>query len=767
MNRVFLSLPLSCVLSIFALAQEPPGIWGREILPQPFDTQPFREIRIPAWVEETVGAGYTLSVQSREQRERAVKAGVTISEMGFVDPLYVYYDSRLLKKRNPGVPADLVDREVAEYKRLGLRILGVYPPTLQGEVWEMHPDWRRIGTNITEIPQVDLKQHPHGGMLCLLGPYGDFFIDVLAEITERFPVDAFSFDGLHYGGACYCEHCRKNFKAETGKEIPNVDLEDPEFRRYQHWADRRMEDVIRRLQTRLKGIRPDVALVTWTTNAGRFGHFRDIPRNMPARMNLLLDAPDQEFWLDETNRGATVVPALANAYLWACTNHRVAFSEPYLMSRGNPYGKDSFPAHEVLRRVLLACTHGAQPSLAVIQPEPLQPAAYAALAEVQKRKEWLTHKRPEPWGAMVMSDNTRVFYGRSSGKVEERYLANVFGTFRTVLEEHLPVTTICDWNLTPDDLAPQKVLILPNTACLSDAQCDAVRQFVRNGGGLVASLDTSLCNEFGDRREEFGLSDVLGVRHAGTIRTQLDGQDLDVNFARSLSDAYWEQRKNAFDLRVTPGTLFDEPRLRSLIGRDVVTFKGPAVAVQLLPELSGQAETLAAMMTPKGSPQAPSFPAIITRTFGKGRVVYFPAGLDSALYSYGYPYQRVILASAIRWAANSPPPVAVQAPLCVHATTFRQQKPGGPERLLVHLYNDVNTTAFHGLPDTDVPLREETIPIHDVAVRFAHPVAKATLQPEGLELTVTRDGAGSRVVVPRLEIHSIVVAEPVPRDGGR
>ena len=50
-------------------------------------------------------------------------------------------------------------------------------------------------------------------------------------------------------------------------------MNDPAFRRYQHWADRRMEDLVRRMQTRLKGIKPEVALVTWTTNAGRFGHF--------------------------------------------------------------------------------------------------------------------------------------------------------------------------------------------------------------------------------------------------------------------------------------------------------------------------------------------------------------------------------------------------------------------------------------------------------------------------------------------------------------
>ncbi len=431
-----------------------PKIWDRQIMAQPFDTGPFYQVKIPAWVSETIGCGYTLSGMDTAARERAAAHGVTISEMGFVDPFYAYYDSKLLKRHSPHVPLDQLPKEVAEYKRLGVRILGVYPPSLQGEVYADHPDWRRIGTNTTEIPTIDLEKFPHGGMLCLLGPYGDFFIDVLAEIVTQFPdVDAFSFDGLHYAGVCYCEHCRENFRHDTGQEIPNVDLNDPAFRRYQHWADRRMEHLIQRMQQRLKGIKPEVALVTWTTNAGRFGHFLSIPRNMPARMNLLLDAPDQEFWCDESNRGTTIVPAFANAYMWAVTNHRVGFSEPYLMSHGNPYGKDSFPPEEIERRMMLALTHGAAPSIAVGQPPQLQPAIYDCLDQVQRRKPWLVHKRPEPWGAMVMSDNTRNFYGRSSGEVEQRYMAPVLGTFRTVIETHLPVTVINDWNLNAEDLA--------------------------------------------------------------------------------------------------------------------------------------------------------------------------------------------------------------------------------------------------------------------------------------------------------------------------
>jgi hypothetical protein len=732
-------------------------LWEAAVLPQPFEREPFRPIHIPAWVQETIGAGYTLSGMNAAQRQRAVSAGVTLSEFGFVDPFYAYFDSKLLKRRSPHVPLEHLEADMAEYRRLGIKMLGVVPPGLQAEVYEGHPEWRRIGKNTTEIPQVDMVKQPFGGGLCLLAPYGDFLIEILAEIVTKYPdVAAFSFDGLHYAGVCYCASCRESFRRETGGEIPDVNMEDPKFRRYQHWADRRMESLIVRMQTRLKGINPNIALVTWTTNAGRFGHFRDIPRNMPARMNLLLDAPDQEFWMDETNRGATIVPAFGNAYAWAVTNHRVAFSEAYLMSHGNPYGKDSFPGHEILRRMLLVLTHGAMPSLAVGQPEAMQEAAYTALAEVQRRKPWLTHKEPERWAALVMSDNTRVFYGRTSGKVEERYLANVFGFFRAAMEEHLPVTIINDWNLTPAELAKYKVLILANTASMDPAQCDAVREFTRNGGGLIATLDASLCDEFGDARPDFALADVFGVNHRGVPSAGKTGspEALDVNFARNLGPEYWDKRRGVWQLSRTPDSPLESEKLQALIRSKSVLFKGPALRVQP----AADAKVLATLTAPAGDGKSEALPAIVMRNFGKGRVIYSAAGIDAANYLYSYPYHRVLLRNAIMAVAPTPPPISVEAPMCVQATFMRQHKDG--ERLIVHLYNDVNTTANRALPEDDVPLREETLPIHDIRVTLRGYRPKAVLlEPEHQELPMKQDGEQVTVIVPKLEVHSMVVVE--------
>ena len=64
-----------------------------------------------------------------------------------------------------------------------------------------------------------------------------------------------------------------------------------------------------------------------------------------------------------------------------------------------------------------------------------------------------------------------------------------------------------------------KTLILPNIAALSDEQCRQLREFVERGGGLVATYETSLHDEWGARRHDFGLADLFGV----SFRSKAEG----------------------------------------------------------------------------------------------------------------------------------------------------------------------------------------------------------------------------------------------------
>jgi hypothetical protein len=62
-----------------------------------------------------------------------------------------------------------------------------------------------------------------------------------------------------------------------------------------------------------------------------------------------------------------------------------------------------------------------------------------------------------------------------------------------------------------ENLSRYRVLFLADQECLTDRQIERVREFVREGGGLVATGHTSLYNERRERRRDFGLKDCFGV----------------------------------------------------------------------------------------------------------------------------------------------------------------------------------------------------------------------------------------------------------------
>jgi hypothetical protein len=726
------------------------SIWGKQIAASTFDEKPFREIVIPAWLQDLSRYAY----MGPQELEAAVACGVQMCELGVGNPRWVYWDSKLVA-RDPNLAPDHLSKQITNYKAKGLRVIAAVPPCLQVEAFRDHPDWRVIWSYNGTVPDCDLNQRPEGGNLCQLGPWGDFFIDMLCECLSQYPqLDGFGFDGIHHGGPCYCQHCKEAWLKETGRPIPPGKMTDPEFRRYQLFMDRRMERFVEKMQTRLRAIKPELALVTWTTQAGRFGHMLEIPGSMSTRMNLLFDAPAQEFWMDESNRGTTVVPTFANAYLWAVSNHRQCFSEAYMMSHGNPYGTDSFPPYESLTRALFIISQGPQASISMGWNERITEGVKRAFIELKRRSPWLTHKQPEPWAALLMSAQTRLFYGQDSGHVEQRYLANVFGAFRAAMEEHLGVAVINDWNLNADDLAPYKLLVLPNAACLSSKQIEAVTQFVKGGGGLVASLDASLFDELGNPRKDFGLAEVLGAHYLGPAgRAYTNREAIDVNFAKGLDESYWEKRRNIHSFRRAAHPVTQHPKLDEYLGQREVTFKGAVVTVEPL-DKSGC--VIATLNPPETKDEM--IPAILARSFGRGKVVYLPASLDSAYYLYAYPYERILLGQAMRWAAAESFPIKVEAPMCVQTTFFRQKTQG--ERVIVHLFNKINSTAQGAFANDDVPLREESVPVHGIRLRFeGYKFKRIHLEPDGMDLVPSQEGGSVVVGLPPLVIHYLVVGE--------
>ncbi|MFC2076322.1 hypothetical protein ACFLT7_04490 [candidate division KSB1 bacterium] len=88
-------------------------------------------------------------------------------------------------------------------------------------------------------------------------------------------------------------------------------------------------------------------------------------------------------------------------------------------------------------------------------------------------------------------------------------LAGVIGFEQTLIQAKIPFDIIFEKNLA--DLSKYKVLVLANTECMSDGDIELIRDFVRGGGGVVATGSASLYDQWRRPRPNFGLADVLNL----------------------------------------------------------------------------------------------------------------------------------------------------------------------------------------------------------------------------------------------------------------
>ena len=89
--------------------------------------------------------------------------------------------------------------------------------------------------------------------------------------------------------------------------------------------------------------------------------------------------------------------------------------------------------------------------------------------------------------------------------------------YHALVESRVPFELVHEAYLTDESLDRFKLLILADAAALSNAQCDAIRRYVARGGSLLATFASSLYDEFGEQRADFGLADVFGVSFGGRI----------------------------------------------------------------------------------------------------------------------------------------------------------------------------------------------------------------------------------------------------------
>ena len=635
-------------------------------------------------------------------------------------------------------------------------------PRIQAE----HPDWMEINSPGVRPPLADPQKNIRV-TACWNSPFGDLFIQSQVALVKRLDWDGYNLDGFGCWTHCFCPYCTAAYRKDTGKDIPRTgDVNNPEFRRYFKWRLNRFTYFAARWTAALKAVKPDFVTAPWSTGPGRWWHWTAAPMAEGSdAMHRVLDAPCVElFWDFPPDQGSNLLPAFTCRYYRGLTGDRPAWMLPYLCVQGQ-FNMQA-PRAECDLREMTVITNGCLASQGFWQQN--EGASLKHFNQMLEDREPFTRgAKSLKWAAMFVGESSRLLYGLPGLRTEvplgawigsgvdtpdigklaagqrrmPAHMESAVGVFRAMMEDHLPLDIIIEPDVENlETLKQYKVLILPNAACLSAKANDNIRAFVKAGGGLVAMHQSSICNEFGDHQKDFGLSDVFGAHFKAT-------EDYSAQWPNYPKWTEIYLGIAAPDLH----PIADDPVVRSNYrrGSDRLQYIGWMTNV----EAASGAVKIGHRLT-----QPTEWPFIVLNQPGQGRSAYVAADLGQAYFIAPYQYERRLITNAVRWSAGAnKPPIRVEAPLCVQAEFYTQND---GSRRIVHLLNEINTTANRALPENNPSQREETVPLFNIKVVLADPKASSAFQEPGhqsLELERTDDGV--EVIVPRLDVHTMVVFE--------
>jgi len=652
-------------------------------------------------------------------------------------------------------------RDVVELcHKHGIRYLAYFwgmrePP----DVWRDHPDWQCL----------DSKGERSTGRFCPNNPaYRQFMKARFEEIIRTCGVDGIFID-MHNASLDegYCAHCVRRFSELTGESPPVMEAFDsPLWQAWIRFKHQSIEEAMLDYNRAIKAVNPEAVLVVNSWNAWTYrrpgGRRASIGNSI--RLAETVDAMLEELGWYDLDGSLFAFPARFNFMSWHLAGlHK---GKPAL-AWGHPTewaGGGSTQSCEARVRVLTMITNGAVAAHSV--PDRAVMAEY--MQDIAQRERYTRGARLFPWCGLVVSEKTELWYGRDDPV--EGYIKSVYGAFQMMLESHLPVSPVTDRELERGVLEDYRVLFLPNCAVMSDAELSAVREFVRNGGGVVATYETSRFDEQGWPRANLGLADVFGTaRVLGTFDNRR-AHWLQPPSGRSavlqLSESHRWSRDPEIRERMTRGSVSSTPgavtRNLPLHCRVLQVESGQAtldLRTQIWrPRAADSTANLTSSQRRKLPKQteAATYPGVIESTYGKGKVVYIPADISWAFFRYGHEYLGRIMELALRDAAAEPPPVEVEAPRSVQAMTHRQR-----DRLVVHLLNDISSFGRSAnVREESMYIRREILPVHDVRVTFrGGQFRRFRVVPGETELRATETADGLTVTLPRLDIHAMIVAE--------
>jgi hypothetical protein len=616
-------------------------------------------------------------------------------------------------------------------KRDMVVIVRTDPHSVLDDAAEAHPEWLAVDA------QGNKRKHwatPGRWVTCALGPYNfRFMTEVHQEIMSMYNVEGIFSNRWAGHGICYCERCQRNFHDAYGMELPRTrDPQDAAYRNYLLWRQERLFALWHLWDGAIREINPEARYIP---NTGG-GALSSLDMKTVGELSDILFA-------DRQARRGVMAPWAAgkNGKEYRATLGQKPVGGIFSVGVEERYRwKDSVTSDAEIRIwVADGIANGMRPWYTKFCGTLHDDRWVDVVEDIYDRHyRWEAYLRNEVSLArigMVYSQQTAAYYGGTQAR--EKVEDHTLGFYHALIEGRIPFEMVHDRLLDEQHLAPFKTLILPNIAALSGQQCQQLRAFVEHGGSLVATFETSLYDEWGQRRNDLALADLFGVQCLDAVEGPMQNSYLRIE-ADPATGEYHPLLSGLENAQRIINGVYRLP-VKDTLSRAYA----PLTLVPSYPDLPME----------EVYPRQPktSVPEILLRELGESRIVYFPWDVDRAFWEVMCVDHGKLLQNAVQWSTNEEPVAEVTGPGVLDVTVWRQAA-----SMAVHLVNLTNPMMMKG------PFRE-LIPVGQQLVRVRLPEGR---QPQRVRLlaadqTVPTDVSDGclRVTVPSVLDHEVIAID--------
>ena len=636
---------------------------------------------------------------------------------------FAYFPTKSGYPVHPELKSDLMRQTVELCRKAGFKVVAYVPlnhPFMDTRSPDpRYRDWCKKFADGTPMSteHYGFAEYFEG---CLNSPVREVIQALVREVLVDYPFDVMYFDGPYQGmqnarNYCHCPYCEAAYRKKFGKAVPDqsrkISREDEI--QYTNWM---AQDVaiafLREIRETIRQTR-DVPVLFNDTSLLSRREWRS--RAVPVVEGFMFDAaetPEEKLFNMQLGQSTGKV-------IWTYVGSHTEYNREHLKD-DHVRGWFSYPveSQELLIDGATAVAAGVGLvywGLSRFFYQPEGPLAYESgryVKEIfdfqQKYDALLRSVHSVPQAGILVGGQTVDWY---AGKhfVGKAYENAAHGAYKVLKANGFEAEPFLDWQMSPAILARYQMVYAPNAACLSDAQGAMLSEYVRNGGNLLATHLTSVADEYGRVRHNFGLAELFGADF-------IDAEPMEI------PDLY---------LKLPTG---------EQIPQDPQVLRFRANGAEVL------AETL-----DRGH-RANLGPAIVRRSVGRGTVIYIGSSLEAVYEETRLKRLRDFLGSLF-------------SPWLARGRSYEiEYQPG----LTQHFMASANVALLHLLADTGTKnkhlrVREEFLPLTNVKLRIRLPRGRAVRSISLLRAGQTLPGAGTEgwldVTVPRVWIHEAVKVE--------